>query len=127
MDTYYKALNESMVNHLPFSNHLIDLMTQKSSINPINLTFTIDRYKAASNALSLNYGSLNLPSGIYFDGDFTLSIWVKVRSVSPRTKILDFNSIDQKDYISLYLSNSTYFVPYVTIRSNNVFKLESKL
>ena len=120
MDNYYNEINKSLSNYWTFNSNLRDLITGASLINPVNITFTSDKSGTYSNAISLNYGSICLPSGIYFDGDFTLALWIKVRSIpSSYTKIVDFNSLYQTDYVSLYLSNSTVLMPYLTTRRNN--------
>jgi hypothetical protein len=41
-----------------------------------NHAYTTDRFGVSNSAISFNSGYYNLPNGIYFKGDFTISAWV---------------------------------------------------
>ena len=56
-------------------------------------SFTNYRNNIVSSALDLNVGYVQAPEGVYFSGDFTITVWVMYRNIkSNYAKILDFGS-----------------------------------
>ena len=45
-------------------------------------SFELDRFGNQQSALYLNNAYYQMPSGVYFAGDYTLSIWVKMNSIN---------------------------------------------
>ena len=65
-----------------------------------NAGFSTDRLNSASSALNLNNGYLQAPSGKYFTGDFTISMWLKPQtqtSAGTYHRLLDFSNGDAID------------------------------
>ncbi len=74
----YSSITPFLTNHWTFNNNFIDSITGKSLANGLNaVTFTKDRLNSPSSALYINNGYIQAPSDIYFNGDFTISFWIK--------------------------------------------------
>jgi len=58
-----------------------------------NWAFTTDRFCNLNSAVSFNKGYLQIPSGTYFSGDFTLNAWVSFPSYQSWARILDFGNV----------------------------------
>ena len=62
----------------------------------MNILFANDRFNSSDSAISLHFGSLDLPSNrIYFDGrDFTIASWINVQSLASfSSRLVDCASI----------------------------------
>lgn len=84
--------DKDLVFHLPINDKkdwakdLIDDLAVKGAV------FSSDRYLAKNESKVFNSGveALQVKPGIYFNGDFTISVWVNVSSVSKWSRIIDF-------------------------------------
>ena len=55
-------------------------------------SFTYDRFCNAYSAIYFNIGYLQVPSGAYFKGDFTVTAWIKLISFNQFSQIIDFGN-----------------------------------
>jgi hypothetical protein len=74
----YSSINAYLTNYWPFNNDYKDIIGGANLYSPVSCSFTTDRLNTASSALFLNRGYIRAPTGIYFDGDFTMTVWVKL-------------------------------------------------
>ena len=75
----YSSITPYLTNHWTFNNNFIDLITGLSLANGSNAaTFTRDRLNSPSSALRINNGYIQAPNDFYFNGDFTVSFWIKI-------------------------------------------------
>ena len=94
----YSGINANLVNYWLFNNNFDDIvsgfdMTPSSSGS---VSFVSDRLNTPFGAVYLNRAYLRAPIGVYFNGDFSVSIWVKVYSGNSKSaKILDFDIVSQ--------------------------------
>jgi hypothetical protein len=69
----------------------------------------------------LNNGSLTIPPGVYFAGDFSVSFWINFKSLNNDTSIFEFGNDGQSDIISIsvliYPDRSYYKVMILGIDS----------
>jgi hypothetical protein len=86
----YSSINAYLTNHWPFNNNLIDIITGYSLANGIGYSFSTDRLNTASSALYFANGYLIAPSSSYFNGDLTVSAWVKLHSYTNWARLIDF-------------------------------------
>ncbi len=93
------SINANLINHWPFNNNLDDIIGGSHMINGINYVFSTDRLNTPYSAVYLNNGYIQLPDGIYFDGDFTISVWVKVRTHRYCSRIVDFGGTAHQDNV----------------------------
>ena len=56
-------------------------------------SFTNDRNNRVASALDLNVGYVQAPEGVYFSGDFSITVWIMYTNLnSSSARILDFSS-----------------------------------
>ena len=117
-----------LINYWPIKNSSINDHTGTSHmIYGSNVTLTSDRFNNSNSALNFASGYNTVPSGVYFSGDFTFTVWIYYNQNPTWTRILEFSN-SQTDVVSLqasYSSNgspglvinvgsSTYFGTYYT-------------
>lgn len=56
----------------------------------VNVEFTQDRFNKSDSALSFKQGYIKVPPGVYFNGNFSITTWVYVRSTGYMARFLDF-------------------------------------
>lgn len=75
------------------------------------ISFVADRLGNSNSAVYLNQGYYTAPSGVYFTGDHTVAVWVKVIGFANWARIMDFGNQagvfqSLSDNIFLSISNS---------------------
>jgi len=65
----------------PFDSNLNDVISGANLFGGSNYSFTLDRFNSSNAALSLINGYLLLPQGIYFNGDYTLTVWIRIKII----------------------------------------------
>jgi len=63
--------------------------------------FVMDRFGNPNSAIYLNKSFLQVPSGVYFEGDFTITVWINLKSYNSLTTIIDFGNGPSKNNIVL--------------------------
>jgi len=71
----YVSPISGLVNYWPLNSHLCDLIGGSHMFGGLSVTYDTDRFGIANSVVSLTSSFLQIPSGIYFSGDFTASIW----------------------------------------------------
>ena len=85
----YKATK--LINYWPMSN-LSDVVGTATLYNGVSYSFTADRFGNPSQAIYFNNGYLQVPTDVYFCGDFTTIVWINILSqVAGRPRYLDFS------------------------------------
>ncbi len=69
-------------------------------------SFTYDRFCNAYSAIYFNVGFLQVPSGVYFSGDFTITAWIYLLAYQSHSRIIDFGSF-QSDNVIFSMASST--------------------
>ena len=73
-------------------------------------SFVHDRFCFQNKAISLadKYGSLNLPTGIYFSTDFTISAWINLKSINKNNYFGNFilQIGGRGNFVIFYVRNS---------------------
>ena len=95
-----------LISYWPFNGELIDVVRGKNMIIRKSASFSEDKNGKISSALDLNVGYVQAPEGVYFEGDFTITVWVFLRSVLYWARILDFGNGDSSDNIELSFSDA---------------------
>jgi hypothetical protein len=112
----YFSLNSDMNYHLthywPFNNNLYDVVSN-NDLTGVKFTYFRDRFQDNFYAVYLNKGYLQAPSGIYFYGDFTVSVWVNpISPIGESDRIIDFG--DKNVIVGFFLGTNAFF-PYICI------------
>ena len=74
-----------------------------------NVTLTSDRFNNPNSALDFQSGYNTLPGGVYFNGDFTVTVWIYYNQNPSWATILEFSN-SKIDVVSLqasYASNGS--------------------
>jgi len=69
-----------------------------------------DRFGKADSALRLNKGYIRIPSGVYFSGDFTITVWIKLQTARHFARIVEFGNGAYADNIELSLKEATNYI-----------------
>jgi len=69
-----------LLNSWSFNGDYSDSVGGANLKNGLNYGLTSDRFGNPNSALNLNYGYMNIPPGIYFNGTFTITTWAYLRN-----------------------------------------------
>ncbi|RNA41607.1 baculoviral IAP repeat-containing 6-like isoform X15, partial [Brachionus plicatilis] len=96
-----------LINYWPIENgETRDLVASKDLFDSNNASFTQDRFGFDNSSLFFNNGYINAPSGIYFETEFTVIAWVKLKNYLEWQRLFDFGNGRKKDNVCLSLSKS---------------------
>jgi arabinan endo-1,5-alpha-L-arabinosidase len=79
-----------LINYWAFTNNVKDSIGTAHLYNGVNASLTHDRFGYDNSALRLNSGYYSVPSGVYFNGPFTTSVWVNAKSYGFSARVFDF-------------------------------------
>ncbi len=97
----------TLINYWPMSN-LSDVVGRANLFGGYKYSFVPDRFCSPNSSIYFNIGYLQVPAGIYFSGDFTVTAWINLKSYQYNARILDFsNGGTNSDTIILYMSGSS--------------------
>ena len=82
-------------------------------------SFTSDRNGNSNAALSLNMGYTSVPNGVYFNSEFTVSLWLYPSNIGIRSKIFDFGNGAPFDNVAFSLQGYNHD-PYFEIYGGNI-------
>jgi len=73
-----------------------------------NYSFTYDRFCSVNEAIYFNKGYLQVPPGVYFSGDFTVTAWICLKSYQSYSRIFEFGNgpYDNNVILTMYESMS---------------------
>ena len=109
-----------MINHWSFTNNNLDSVTLLTATATSNgLTFVSDRNNKNTSALSFSGGYLTLASAVYFNGDFTLTVWASLDSFNSWSRVIDcantFNPGQTSDNVFVAVSYGANGAPVLSI------------
>lgn len=73
-------------------SNLTDVVGGANMYGGISYEYTYDRFCNAYSAIYFNVGYLQVPSGVYFSGDFTITAWMYLLSNSA-SRMIDFGNL----------------------------------
>jgi hypothetical protein len=85
-------------------SNLSDVIGEANLSNGSSFSFTYNRFCSSNSAIYFNQGYLQVPEGLYFNGEFTFIAWIKFKFVSSNLIILDFSNGVNKNKIKLGVS-----------------------
>ena len=94
-------------------NNLSDVIGSANLYGGSSYSFVPDRFCSPNSAIFFNSGYLQVPPGVYFSGDFTVTAWIKLipyQSFSYQSfaTILNFGNGLTSDNVFLYLYPKLY-------------------
>ena len=97
-----------LVNYWSFNSHIKDVIGGAHLFNGTNAGLTDDRFGRPLSALNLNGGFYQIPPGNYFPtGQFTITVWIKLRQYGNWPSIASFANGFQFDSIFFGFSVAT--------------------
>ena len=99
-------MNYCPSNYWPMSN-LSDVVGEANLFEGVNYSFVPDRFCTPNSAIYFNSGYLQVPSGVYFLGDFTFTAWIYLKSYQLWTTLFDFGNGFSNDNVILGMYNQT--------------------
>ena len=109
-----------MINYWSFTNNVKDSIGTAHLYNGVNVFLTNDRFGNDNSSLRLNYGYYCVPSGVYFNGAFTTSVWINAKSKNIGYRVFDFGvNGDNSDNILFSLFKWDTLKPYFVIYSGS--------
>ena len=103
------------MNYWPLENNTLDMKGTAHLYNGVNASFTKDRFENENSAIRLTYGYYQVPAGVYFSGDFTISIWIRLNEHVSWARIIDFGNGETSNNIILASSNGVPAQPVLLI------------
>ena len=85
--------------------------------NGVNALFTTDRFQNENSAIRFTNGYYQVPAGVYFRGDFTISVWQRLNKLVNWARIIDFGNGPNSD--SIFLASTTVGQPVMFIYNNS--------
>ena len=85
--------------------------------NGVNALFTTDRFQNENSAIRFTNGYYQVPAGVYFRGDFTISVWQRLSKLVNWARIIDFGNGPNSD--SIFLASTTVGQPVMFIYNNS--------
>ena len=93
------------LNYWAFCGNLNDLVGSENGFGGSNAILTSDKYGLPSSALDLSTGYIQLPSNVYFNSEYTVTAWLKIRSFKSNSRIIEIGNGCQNDSVIFALSN----------------------
>jgi hypothetical protein len=91
-------------------NNLSDVLGGANLFGGLSYSFVPDRFCSLNSAIYFNRGYLQVPAGVYFSGDFTVTAWIYLKSYQYYSRIIDFG-IENNDYnIVIAVSSNTSII-----------------
>jgi len=89
-------------------SNLSDVVGEANLFGGSSYSFTYDRFCSPNSAIYFNQGYLQVPTGVYFSGDFTVTVWIYLKSYLSWSRIFDFGngSPNENVYLSIIDTNS---------------------
>jgi len=87
------------------------------------ISFVKDRFCNMNSAIFINfsYQGLQVPPGVYFSADFTLTVWLYIKeTTSYNSRLIDFGNIDYTDNVFVFF-NSMKITYVISVNSNTAF------
>ena len=102
-----------------FNNDLSDMSSSKNLIYGQNYEFTSDRYCKLKSAVYLKQGYLQAPPGVYFSGDFTISLWIWLNSYQSFARLIDFSDGYTTSEVAIYQQDNSSQISAGIYEDNN--------
>ena len=101
-----------LINYWPIDNHVTDTVSKANMYNGVNVEFVEDRFKIPNSAIRFTVGSYEIKPGFYINGDFTISLWV--RMFGPSTydhRIISFtnDAVGDNIYLKFYYNQLSFY------------------
>jgi hypothetical protein len=87
--------------------NLSDVVGSGNLFGGSSYSFTNDRFCSPNSSIYFNKGYLQVPNGVYFSGDFTVTAWINLKTSQSWARIFDFGNRESSDNIVLAIVKKT--------------------
>jgi len=101
------------------NNNLLEVIRGANLFNGSNYFYVPDRFCAPNSAIYFNNGYLQVPEGVYFSGDFTLTAWIYLKSYQSWARIIDFANGQYSDNVVLTMFGETSQISGFIFKGSN--------
>ena len=103
MNTY------GLIYYWPIENDITDHAGSAHMTYGQNVSLTTNRFNNPNSALDFQSGYNTVPSGVYFNSDFTFTVWIYYNENPARARILEFSNsrTDVVSFQSSFASNGS--------------------
>ena len=113
-------------NYWSMDNHVNDTAGGAHLYNGSNVQFVNDRFGNSNSAIRFSDGFYLVPPGVYFNRDFTVSLWIKPIRSFGGGPVFDFGNGYSSDNIRLIAATSPYYnqqlIIYLSIYYSSIEK-----
>jgi hypothetical protein len=88
-------------------SNLSDVVGGADLFGGSSYSFTYDRFCSPNSALYFNKGYIQVPTYVYFSGDFTVTAWINLKSYQSYSRIFDFGNGPGSDNVFLAMVDTT--------------------
>jgi hypothetical protein len=85
-------------------SNLSDVVGGANLYGGSSYSFTHDRFCSPNSAIYFNKGYLQVPTGVYFSGDFTVTAWFYFKSYQINSRIFDFGNGESSNNVFLAIN-----------------------
>ena len=105
-------MSNGLKNYWSMDNHVNDTVGGANLYNGYNVKFVNDRFGNPNSAIKFSDGYYQVPPGVYFRGDFTVSVWLKLNAYVIDSRIIDFGNgadVESVLFSTINQNNVPYF------------------
>ena len=107
-----------LIHYWPIENDdLKDHASNADMIHGANYEFCPDRFNNSNSALNFKNGYKSLANGVYFDGDFTITVWINYNKFTNLSRILEVSN-NENHLVALNAALDRLTCPSLTIMEN---------
>jgi len=106
-------------------SNLSDVIGEASMYGSLtNISFVNDRFCNMNSAIFFNYSrGLQVPPGVYFSADFTLTAWLYIKETTPdNSRLIDFGNINYTDNVFVFF-NSLKITYIISVNRSTVWNV----
>ena len=101
----FNGIGQLLTNYWSMSS-LSDIIRGSDLYGGSNYSFTTDRFGNNNSAIYFNNGFLQVPNGSYFNGDFTIIIWIIFNAFESMTRFIDFQDQNGNNNVAFSMDSS---------------------
>jgi len=106
-------------------SNLSDVVGEANLFGGSSYSFTYDRFCSPNSAIYFNKGYLQVPNGVYFSGDFTVTAWIYLKSYQYWSRIIDFGNGPESDNVILAMHEATSQISELTLIDSSYSQIKS--
>ena len=96
-----------------------DIINEADLYDGSNVTLTQNRFNKSDSALSLTQGYYKMPPRVYFNGNFSLLTWVKIKQISYQARLIEVSNGRNNNNLAFILNYQSTLSPYFRLFSGS--------